>query len=186
MKYLFDKTRFFPIKSSLILDKNVKKRYAIEIELKGKRQGKERWLVILKNPSRAGENDISESDCTVNRVCEYFFINKPEVSSVIIMNLFPVYQTYSEKLIERSEDLIDAKNKSLLIQNINAAENIVLAWGGHPWKCKTYFDEMETFIFENISNKNLYQMKHPRWGLNLEKPLHGQVWGYKYELKRIN
>lgn len=184
--FRYNEKRFLPIESSLDIDKNNRKRYAIEIEFKGKRDGEEKWLVILKNPSRAGEQDISESDCTVNRVCEYFYQNKLDVSKVIIMNLFPVYETYSSKLIERVGDLVDETNKKKLLNTINSVDDIVLAWGSHPSCCFKLFEEMKLFVKNALVNKNVYQMAHPRWGLSKEKPLHGQVWGYKYELCKVS
>lgn len=181
--YYFKEEKFFP--KSINKNTETRKRYLLTLDIKGEKKGNETYLVILKNPSRAGEEVISISDCTINRVGEYFYQNLRHVKEVIIMNLFPVYETNSEKLLDRKNELIDQMNKYLLKEKISKANHIVLAWGGHPDNCYYEFEEMKKFVLSLLKDKKVYQMKHPKWGLNLKKPLHGQVWGYKYELEEI-
>lgn len=185
-EYKFPRDKFFPIKNRTIIDKKAKKRYVLEIRIKTIRKGNDRWLVILKNPSRAGEKNIEYSDKTVNNVCEYFNKRMKKVSTVVIMNLFPVYETYSQRLKDLRKGLIDKKNKKLLKNEINKANGIVFAWGSHPPYCKQEFDEMKEYIFSLLKGKdNVYEMT--KNGKKLKNPLHGQVWGHKiniYKLKK--
>lgn len=183
--YKFKEDRFFPTSNGILKNEKLQKRYKLEIDLKGDR-GKERWLIIMKNPSRAGEEGIEFSDCTVNRVCEYFYQMKNEVKTIVIANLFPVYETYSSKLKNRKDDLIDSRNKKVLINEISKADHIVFAWGIHPIDCYEKFEEMKSFVKPLCITKSCFQMKPPNKEVNNDRPLHGQVWGYKnYELRKV-
>jgi len=189
-KYLFPKDEFSTSKDLIIIDKERHKRYKLEVVFNGKR-GNESWLVILKNPSRAGENDINESDKTINTVGRYFFKNKTEVQRLVIVNLFPVYQTYPKELQKREIDLLDTINKKIIKEEIENAHGIVIAWGTHPSGCKNAFNAMKQFVHPLLINKSCYQMgklKENDFKINKERPLHGQVWGYdktNYILKKI-
>jgi hypothetical protein len=183
--YKFKEERFYPILEELKKNEKERKRYKLEIDLKGDR-GDERWLIIMKNPSRAGEDGIEFSDCTINRVCEYFYQMKSDAKTIVVANLFPVYETNSSKLKDRKEDLIDFKNKKILIDEISKADYIVFAWGTHPAHCYEEFEEMKRFVKSLSLSKSCFQMKHPKKEVNKDRPLHGQVWGYEnYELSKI-
>jgi hypothetical protein len=183
--YKFKEERFFPVLDGIIKSETENKRYKLEIDLKGDR-GKEKWLIIMKNPSRAGEDGIEFSDCTVNRVCEYFYQMKNQVKTIVVANLFPVYETDSKKLKDRKIDLIDNENKNILIKEIGNADHIVFAWGTHPPYCYEEFEEMKSFVKPLCISKSCFQMKHPSKKVNIERPLHGQVWGYKnFELLKV-
>lgn len=180
--YKFKKERYFPILKEMLKCEKERKRYKLEIDLKGIR-GKERWLIIMKNPSKAGKLGVEFSDCTISRVCEYFYQLKSEVKTIVVVNLFPIYETDSSKLKERKEDLVDTTNKNILIKEISKADHIVFAWGTHPAYCHAEFEEMKNFVKPLCISKSCYQMKHPKKEVNKEHPLHGQVWGYSnYEL----
>lgn len=175
--YKFPTDRFFPASDGVIKNTKEGKRYKLEIDIKGER-GNERWLIVLKNRSKAAEKGIKFSDCTVNRVCEYFYRMKKEVKTIVVANLFPVYETNSGRLKGRRKDLIDSRNKTTLIKEINLADHIVFAWGTPPAYCYEEFEEMKDFVKPLCANKNCFLMKHPKYGVNKERPLHGQVWGY--------
>lgn len=183
--YRFKNDKFFPTLTGIIKDEKERKRYKLEIDLKGDR-GDERWLIIMKNPSRATEDGIEFSDCTVNRVCEYFYQMKSEAKTIVVANLFPVYETDSSKLKERKEDLVDITNKNILNEEIRQADYIVFAWGTHPAHCYEEFEEMKSFVKSFSISKSCFQMKHPKKEVNKDRPLHGQVWGYQnYELREV-
>lgn len=185
-EYNFPKVKFFPFENDVIIDRKNNKRYVLPVEIKASSKSNETWLIILKNPSKAGKVDINESDCTINRVCNYFYINKKEVKRLIIMNLFPVFLTDADKLQNLPIDYkIDEENKRWLKNFISKVDNIVLAWGSHPANCFQEFEEMKKFVNENLNGKNIYQLEHPKRELNYERPLHGQVWGYDYKLQKI-
>lgn len=186
--YTFIGKSFSPIENGIIKNEDENKRYKLEISLNRHKDFKgERCLVILKNPSKAGLTDINESDKTVNTVCQYLFVRTDVINAntVIIMNLFPVYETDSKKLHDDfiREYLVDNENKNYLKEEIEKADKIIVAWGTHPAKCLDPFDEMKRFVIPLLQNKTCYQMKHPKFQINPNKPMHGQVWGYeKYEL----
>ena len=178
--YTFKDKNYKPIK--IEKSKTESKRYILEVTMN--KAGTDNVLVILKNPSRAGENNIYESDKTVSNVCEYFEKNRKQINTnkIIIMNLFPFYLTNSDELYSHKESLIDEENKKHLVSNIENADKIILAWGSHPTRCKVKFDEMKKFVSDYlIKKKNVYVMQ--RNGVNHKNPLHGQVWGYKENTK---
>lgn len=190
--YTFDKNEFYPIKNECIFDLKNNKRYKLTIELKplekNKKSGDKTYLIILKNPSKAGAKNISISDKTVSTVARYFHKNELDYNKIIIMNLFPVYGTDSTKLYLLDENkLYDNNNINYIKTEIKLASKIVLAWGSHPVKCKDIFEKMKNEISESLKNKkNIFVMK--RNGITHKNPLHGQVWGYdtdKYKLEKV-
>ncbi len=85
--------------TNITLEKTNTKRYWLKLEFDESK--KEAVGVILKNPSRATKE---VSDKTVYNVSSYIYrngIKYPEfknVGSIIILNLIPHYQTYSNQL----------------------------------------------------------------------------------------
>ena len=183
--YRFKKGKYLADVRGINKDEPQHKRYTLKIDFEGER-GDEKWLIILKNPSRAVDESPDISDKTISNVCEYFYRKMIQVNSIVVMNLFPVYETYSNELVKRRTDLVDKKNKLYLKDMVNKSESIVFAWGSHPKECKDEFDTMRNFVTELTKNKNCFQMKHPLRKINRNRPLHAQVWGYEnYELIKI-
>ena len=161
------------------------KRYWLTLQIaKNKTDG---ISVILKNPSRA--NKII-SDKTVFNVSNYIHRNRKKyavfknVREITILNLMPFYMTESSGLKEFKEVIIDQKNIQTLNKYCRKNRNIIIAWGNHP---KGLYDEYEILKSETkkilIKNKNnvYYIDRFTKDG----NPKHGQIWGYKNELKKI-
>lgn len=191
--YTFIGKNFGPVVNKTVKNEKENKRYKLEISQNREEDFKgERCLVILKNPSKAGLICECESDKTVNTVCQYLYDRTDIINAntVVVMNLFPVYQTDSKKLHDlKRESLVDTENKNYLKEEIKKADKIIVAWGAHPVKCKPLFDEMKAFVSPLIKDKLCFQMKHPSPNRkpNPNRPLHGQVWGYqKYKLVEFN
>lgn len=180
--YKFPLNKFQPDTKSLVKDDLENKRYKLELTFQAER-GNKQWLIILKNPSRACGKDISISDKTINTVGEYIYRYCKEVTRLSVMNLFPVFETYPNELVKRKSDLIDPLNNKLLKSEINKVDAVILAYGSHPVGCKHEFDAMKEYLLPLLKVKPCFIMEHPKFGLNPQKPLHGQVWGYEnYEL----
>lgn len=143
--------------------------------------------IILKNPSRANK---FISDKTVFNVSNYIQRNRNKYSEfknvreITILNLMPFYMTESSGLKEFKEVIIDQKNIQTLNKYCRKNRNIIIAWGNHP---KGLYDEYEILKSETknilIKNKNnvYYIDRFTKDG----NPKHGQIWGYKNELKKI-
>lgn len=191
--YSFKNKTFAPTENSVI-DKNEKKRYVLEIKLKKEvRNRNKRYLVILKNPSKAGFTDKMESDKTVNQVCSYLFGNKTKpknIGVVVIANLFPFYETDSKKLKNIKEKLVDETNIKCLNEQIEIADKIIFAWGNDAVGCKEETLKMKLVVFRKAGDyklRNCLIMTVKGKDLNYKNPLHGQVWGYdNYELKKVD
>ena len=141
---------------------------------------KESIVVILKNPSRATK-DIS--DKTVYTVTTYIHKNREKykqlnnVGTIIILNLIPFYETYSDQLINSKFELIDVKNMDVIKEFTSKHKNVIIAWGDHPkGLLKQYKELTDTVLSILKANKNnIYYVDKLSKKLN---PKHGQVWAY--------
>ena len=131
-------------------------------------------VVILKNPSRASE-DVS--DKTVYTVAKYIFRNLKEIGKIIVLNLMPFYETYSEKLIEHPE-IIDVENFKHIDSFTKNYNKTIIAWGNNPKGfAKDKYDELIDKVFKLLQkhkNNIFYVDKFSKLGY----PKHGQVWKY--------
>ena len=90
------------------LEKTDTKRYWLKLQFDESKN--ETVTIILKNPSRANK---SVSDKTVYNVSCYIYKNRdkyPEfknVGTIVILNLIPNYQTYSDQLELLKNEIID-------------------------------------------------------------------------------
>lgn len=165
-----------PFQPSIIdKDEALNKRYLLKIEFPDNPAGVD-WLVILKNPSKAGLTNVLESDMTINAVCSYFARQRQKVRQVTITNLFPLYLTDSTMLRDHKDVLVDNRNINIIKQEISMSAKIVLAWGASPRGCQKEFQQMKEVVFNILDKKLWYQMKRRTAKLNLNRPLHGQVW----------
>lgn len=148
----------------------------------------ESLLVILKNPSRATK-DIS--DKTVFTVTNYVHRNRKKypalknVGTIIIVNLIPFYETYSDKLATSKQTIIDKENHDTIIDLTSKHKNVIVAWGDHPKGLYKEYEILKQATFDILkANKNnvFYVDKLSNSG----NPKHGQVWGYENELKKCN
>ncbi len=162
------------------------KRYWLKIEID--KSKKETIVVILKNPSRATKR---VSDKTVFNVTNYIKFNVngyPELSNIgniVILNLIPNYETYSENLKKLNESIIDKENLKFIDKFSKENKRIIIAWGNAPKGLeKDYFDLKNSTLEILNKNKNsiFYVDKISKSG----NPKHGQIWAYKNELKKFD
>lgn len=145
---------------------------------------KESLLVILKNPSRATKEI---SDKTVFNVTNYVFKNRnkykafKEIGEIIILNLIPFYETYSELLAKSNINIIDQQNLQTIDELSSKHNKVLIAWGDHPKGLLKEYEEIKFKVFEILkANKNsiFYVDKLSKKG----NPKHGQIWGYDNKL----
>lgn len=144
-------------------------------------------LAILKNPSKATEK---ESDITVNRIISYIHKNLKEIDMVIIANLFVYCSTNAKELNlivdDKGKDYVIGNDKSspfktdkLINEAIEKSLKIIIAWGNSNGIEKTLYKWRVKQIFKLLEGRELFYVKKITKKGN---PLHGQSWGYDYEL----
>ena len=145
---------------------------------------KDSIIVILKNPSRATK---FVSDKTIYNVTSWIYKNRmrfrqlENVGTIIVLNLIPFYETYSEKLVKSDVKIIDKENLRSIKTLTGKHKNVIIAWGDHPKGLLKEFEELKKAVFSLFEiNKNsvFYIDKLSVKG----NPKHGMVWGYDNEL----
>jgi hypothetical protein len=164
------------------LDKTDSKRFWLKLIIDDSKT--ESIIVILKNPSRANKEVC---DKTVYNVSSYIYHNRDKsdalkgIGSVIILNLIPHYETYSNKLEPLKSEVVCAENLSAIRRLAGEHARVVIAWGDHP---SGLFEEYENLksqvmhILAENNNKVFYVDKLSKAG----NPKHGQVWAYNNRL----
>ena len=164
--------------TDITLEKTEGKRYWLKLVFDESK--KETISVVLKNPSRADE---TVSDKTVYNVSSYIYNNRykyPEfkdVGSIIIVNLIPHYQTYSNQLEPLYDEIINQKNLDTIKKITRESNKVLIAWGNAPKGLYTEYELLKSHILSILSdNKNnvFYVDKLSKEG----NPKHGQIWGY--------
>ena len=164
------------------LEKTDDKRFWLKLQIDESK--KESIVVILKNPSRANK---TVSDKTVYNVSSYIYHNQDkyealkDIGSIIILNLMPHYQTYSDKLEALKNDIICDKNLDAINRITSENLKVIIAWGNHPSGLFKEYEILKTRVMKILSknsNKVLYVDKLSKTG----NPKHGQVWAYKNKL----
>ena len=168
--------------TDISLEKTESKRYWLELVFDESK--KESIVCILKNPSRANKE---VSDKTVYNVSSYIYKNRnrhPEfkdVGTIVILNLIPYYQTYSDQLEPLREEIVDPENLDTIHRFTKKSRNVIIAWGNHPRGLLKEYEELKTSVMDILSsndNKVLYVGK-----MSLEgNPKHGQIWSYSDNL----
>jgi len=161
------------------------KRYWLNLEIDQNKT--EKITVILKNPSRA---DKLISDKTVYNVSNYIYRNREKYSElenigeITILNLMPNYMTESSGLKEFKETIIDQENIQTLKEFCGKSKKVIIAWGNHPSGLYNEYEKLKTETKKIlIENKN--QVFFVDRMTNSGNPKHGQVWGYKNELRKV-
>ncbi|GMU87415.1 MAG: hypothetical protein AMXMBFR48_26560 [Ignavibacteriales bacterium] len=167
------------------LKRTEEKRYWLRMQFDN--GGDKTVVVILKNPSRAtGE----VSDKTVFNVANYIYKNSKSnlalkgTGSVVILNLIPAYETYSERLKTRNEALADGVNLKYLSRFAKKADVIISAWGDAPKGLEGEYTRLRDEVVKLLSGtgKVIYYVdKLSKKG----NPKHGQIWGYADKMKRM-
>ncbi len=161
------------------------KRYWLKLQIDENKE--ESIVVILKNPSRA-KKDVS--DKTVYNVSNYIFRNRENYSqlrnigNIVILNLFPNYETYSSQLKSLGDHLMDPENIRTLDEFCGTHTKVIMAWGNSP---KGLFDEYELLKSQtmNILSKNRNELFYVDKMSLMGNPKHGQIWGYNDKLIQI-
>lgn len=113
----------FVDKDSITIDcDNLNYRYSLTIPFN--REGEKSGLVIMMNPSKATDKI---SDNTINNVLTRIYNECPDVSKITITNLYPLYETYSEKLEYHNEQ--SRINFKKMETAISQSDFVLLGWG---------------------------------------------------------
>lgn len=97
-------------------------RYSLSIPFR--RTDGRRALVVMMNPSKATEN---ESDPTVNRVLTRLYSECEDVSTAVITNLYPLYETYSSQLENHHKHC--EKNITEISKLLKISDFVLFGWG---------------------------------------------------------
>ena len=169
--------------TKITLEKTESKRFWLKLEFDESKN--ESIVVILKNPSRANKE---VSDKTVFNVSSYIYKNKnkyPEfqdIGSIVILNLIPNYQTYSDQLEPLRNEIIDFQNLHTIDRFTKKSVNVIIAYGNHPRGLFKEYEELKIKVMDILSvnnNKVLYVDKMSK----ANNPKHGQIWRYKDPLR---
>lgn len=88
------------------------------------REGTKSALVVMMNPSKA---TAQVSDNTINNVLTRIYNECSEVFKVTVTNLYPLYETYSEKLENhKAKSKVNFEKMRLLMSQ---ADLVLLGWG---------------------------------------------------------
>ncbi|MES2804061.1 MAG: DUF1643 domain-containing protein [Bacteroidota bacterium] len=162
-----------------------KKRFWLELTLN--KECTENIIVIMKNPSRA---TLEVSDKTVFNVCNYIFKNKngseelKNVGKIIILNLIPLYETYSKELVALKDKIIDFENLDVIKSYAAKDSRVIIAWGNSPDKLDKEFEILKQEVLQILKN-NKNQVYYVDKLSAAGNPKHAQIWGYENELKKI-
>ena len=103
-------------------------RYRFSLTIPFIRPGNKSAIVVMMNPSEA---TAIVSDSTVNNVLTRIHNECSEVSEVTIANLYPLYETYSEKLVNHKEN---SETNFKKMQSLMARSGLVVFGWGKPLK----------------------------------------------------
>lgn len=150
-------------------------------------QGTKLIGVVLKNPSRAtGE----VSDKTVFNVTSYIFKNRNTnpllrgVGGVVILNLIPDYETYSDKLKEKAGVIVSNRNLLILEEFFGRCDLLIAAWGDAPKGLEKEYLEIQDkvlLLLKKSKTPVYYVDKLSKKG----NPKHGQIWGYNDVMRKM-
>lgn len=158
------------------------------LSLKIDNESSESIIVILKNPSRATK-DIS--DKTVYNVVNYIYRNRnrfdsiSNIGKIIITNLIPYYETYSNLLANNQLDIIDTENIELIRDLTSKHKNVIIAWGDHPKGLYNEYESLKNSVLSILIGNNNLVYYVDKFSLN-GNPKHGQIWSYQDELIPLN
>ncbi|WP_274010031.1 DUF1643 domain-containing protein [Vibrio parahaemolyticus] len=106
------------------MESHESKDYRYSIKIPFKRTGDKTALVVMMNPSKANRE---QSDSTINNVLTRIYNERRTVKAVVIVNLYPVYETYSSELEHhKQQSEINFQKLSLLVPDVSFA---LLGWG---------------------------------------------------------
>ena len=165
------------------IEKEDEKRYRLEIDLQA--PGRQTWVVIQKNPSRA---NTRVSDHTINRVLNYLERNRLRtpvlagIGRVVFLNLIPWYETYSDRLVRKENTLSDPENLQAIKASLKGGNPCIIAWGNPPAGLSKPYEALSDQVLkllENFGNPTYHVGPLTRLGY----PRHGQIWGYADPLR---
>jgi len=172
--------------SEVTLDKTDTKRYWLNLNIDDTKD--ESIIVILKNPSRANE---TISDKTVFNVTNYIYKNRDtnplleNIGNVIILNLIPYYETYSDKLHTIETEIIDEENLRIIDKLTAIHSKVIIAWGNAPNKLESSYNTLVSVVNSSLIRNNNQVFYVDRLSKK-SNPKHGQIWGYADKLLPID
>jgi hypothetical protein len=171
-------------------DTGTKRRYRLDVELQ-KGNSADSVLLVMMNPSEA---DDKISDNTINRAIQYIFLNSDEgvlknIGKIVFTNLYVVYETYSDKVNELTEQHswefikgIEAGgnyNNNDVISNAKTdAKIVIIAWGKGDIEG---YDDRILEVLELLDDKELYHVRELTKGGH---PRHPRNWSYDWSLEK--
>lgn len=149
-------------------------RYSLSVNFNNANLKKRPLAVIMKNPSRADENN---SDRTVNNILEFAHQNK--YTKVHILNLYGLYSTDAQKvkeLVNAGQEIvaIGEENDKTIKDIIKNVEDIIIAWGTPPEGMKVIYKKRVKKVMSFLEGKKLYYVFEDYQ--NRLYPRHPQVW----------
>lgn len=166
------------------LDKTDNKRFLLKLLIDESKT--ESIIVVLKNPSRADE---MVSDKTVYNVLNYVYRNRNKydvfnnVKSIIILNLIPHYQTYSNQLIPLKNEVVCQKNLDIIKRITGEHSTVIIAWGNHPVGLFQEYEILKEQVMQILTDNNNQVFYVDKFS-KAQNPRHGQIWGYSNKLIR--
>lgn len=170
---------------------DLRHRYTLQMEYQSDLLSEDRsetMTVILKNPSSANEK---RSDSTIRKVETFVYNRFPKTRYLNIFNIFAfratdaieLHQLMKEKNIQEG---VGEENDTFLIKLLKDTNNLIVAWGGPSGIDKTIYTnrikEVKKIVGDNYTGP-VYQVCGAK---PTSEPLHGLMWGYEYELKKLS
>ncbi len=161
-------------------DQKSGKRYWLELTINQSK--KETIIVIMKNPSRATKEI---SDKTVYNVTNYIYKNSEcykelkDIGKIIILNLIPLYKTYSKELVNQGQLIKDKNNLEIISNFSKEIKKVIIAWGNYPKGLKNEFEEIKNSVLHILNENNNLVYYVDKLSELQKNPKHGQVWKYR-------
>ena len=103
---------------------------------------------------------------------------------VVILNLIPWYETYSERLRKREKELSDPENLKTIEAYLSAGNPCIIAWGNPPTGLAQPYAVLSEDVRTLLSRfgNSVY---HVGALTRLGYPRHGQIWGYTDPMRKL-
>jgi hypothetical protein len=162
------------------------KRYSLEVGLEEGGEGT--CLVIQKNPSKANGH---LSDHTINRVLNYIYRNRDRyavlenVGKVVYLNLIPLYETFSNRLVYKKELAADPVNTRVIFRYLQEGAPSIIGWGNPAPGLARLHNRLAEGVLNSL-RRDRSEVYHVGGLTRLGHPRHGQIWGYGDPLIRLD
>jgi len=165
-----------------------KYRYTLQLEFRPDLMNPDRsetTTVVLKNPSSADER---RADSTIRKVETFVYNRFPNTRFLNIYNIFAFRATDAIELhhLMKENDKaigVGADNDKFLKELLKNTDQLIAAWGGPSGIDKNIYGERINEVKSLMSQGHSGQVYQVCGAKPTKEPLHGLMWGYKYELK---